>query len=403
MTAPTVRLYYDDLLLLDFEATVAAHATWEGRPAAVLDRSAFYPESGGQLADAGTLGGVALADVQVDDAGVVLHVMDTGALPPVGATVRGTVDRARRRLHMALHTGQHMLSRALLDEARAETVSSRLGTSACTLDVDLAALDDAAVARAESLVNSVVEDDRPVRAYFPDPAEVPGLPLRRAPKVTRNVRVVDVGGFDLSPCGGTHCTRTSQVGVVSVTGTERYKGRMRVTFLAGRAAVDELSARSRTIADLGRAFTCGPRDVPAGIERLRRDLQEARDALGVARGRWAETVARELLAAMDASGDASGEHRAVAVFDLEPVDTLRAVASRVTARPDAVAFLASRSPEGTQVLVARGSASGFDCGAWLKRVAAAHGGRGGGRADRAEGRLPAETPWETLARAPETV
>ncbi len=229
----TTRLHYDDPMLLEFEAEVTAHGRFGERHSVILDRTAFYPESGGQLGDVGTLGARAVLDVQVDDAGVVHHIVE-GEAPAVGSTVEGVVERSRRRLHMALHTGQHMLSRALLDEAGAETVSSRLGSTSCTIDVHLASLDEAAVARAEDLVNRVIEDDLAVRQFFPSPEELARLPLRRAPKVSENIRVVDAGGFDVSPCGGTHCTRTSQVGVVTVTGVERYKGKGRVTFLAGR-------------------------------------------------------------------------------------------------------------------------------------------------------------------------
>lgn len=388
----TTRLHYDDPMRLEFEAVVTAHGRFGERPSVILDRTAFYPESGGQLGDVGTLGALAVLDVQVDDAGVVHHLVE-GDAPAVGTRVKGAVERSRRRLHMALHTGQHMLSRALLDEAGAETVSSRLGSTSCTIDVHLASLDEAAVARAEDLVNRVIEDDLAVRQFFPSPEELARLPLRRAPKVSENIRVVDAGGFDVSPCGGTHCTRTSQVGTVTVTGVERYKGKGRVTFLAGRVAQRELAARSKALADLARSFSCGPLDVRAGVERLRGDLQGARESLGLAREQWATVYARGLVA--DAL--AQGERRVACVLDGDAIETLRALASRITATPEMVALLASRTSEGLLVALARGEGSAFDCGAWLKRVAAAHGGRGGGRADRAEGRLPASVDWLTLA------
>lgn len=294
---------------------------------------------------------------------------------------------------MALHTGQHMLSRALLDEAGAETVSSRLGSTACTIDVHLASLDEGAVARAEDLVNRVIEDDLAVRQYFPSPEELTKLPLRRAPKVTENVRVVDVGGFDVSPCGGTHCTRTAQVGVVTITNIERYKGKGRVTFLAGRVAQRELSSRSKALAELARSFSCGPLETRAGVERLRSDLQRARESLGVAREQWAALYGQRLVA----EAAARGEARVVCVLEGDTIETLRALASTVSAVPGAIAMLASSTPEGLLITLARGEGSAFDCGAWLKRTAAAHGGRGGGRPDRAEGRLPSTVDWRAIA------
>lgn len=395
-TPSTPRLYFDDPTLLDFGATVVEHIRVDDRTALVLDRTAFYPDSGGQPGDAGVLAGLAVDDTRCDDAGVVLHLVPEGSeLPAVGSAVRGVVDRDRRRLHAALHTGQHLLSRAMVDEAGAETVSSRLSGGGSTLDLDVASLDERALARAERRVAQAIEDDLAVRQWFPTPEEVATLPLRRAPKVTENIRVVDLGGFDLTPCGGTHCTRTSLVGAMHITGVERFKGRTRVNFLAGRSALDEMRARSGSLAELGRLFTCGPHDVRAAVDRLRAELSSARDALGNVRARWAEGLAEGLLR----EAAAAGSSRVALCLEGEPVETLRALGQRLTAREGVVALLASRVDDGLLVLIARGSASGFDCGAWLKRAAAAHQGRGGGRPDRAEGRLPGHVDWAALVAA----
>ncbi len=388
---PTERLYYDDSLRLVFDARVLAHAEWSGTPSVVLDRSAFYPESGGQMSDRGTLAGVAVRDVQVDDAGVVHHVLD-GPMPAVGAEVQSEIDRARRRVHMALHTGQHMLSRALLDVARGETVSSRLGETSCTIDIRLPELDEREAQRAEDLVNSVIDDDVVVRSWFPDAAELATLALRRAPKVTDHVRVVDVAGFDVSPCGGTHCTRTAQVGFVRIVGIERYKGMIRVSFHAGRRAREELGADSTVLRAIARDQSCGPRDVPAAMERVRADWLAAREALGRARLRLASVVADEWLAA----ARAAGSDVVKGVLDEGDAEYVRAVGTRIVASGPVVACVAARGAEGLHVFIARGAGSSVDCGALLKRVAAEAGGRGGGRAERAEGRLPHDADWVTL-------
>jgi len=387
-----MRLYHDDPLLLAFRARVTARASLGDRPSVLLDKTAFYPEAGGQMADHGTLGGARVVDVQEDDAGRIHHVLE-GALPEVGDEVTGSVDKARRRVHMALHTGQHMLSRALVEVAGGETVSARLGESACTIDLDLASLDERKAAEAEDLVNAIIDDDVPVRAWFPSAEELSGLPLRRKPKVAENIRVVAVGDFDFTPCGGTHCTRAAQVGVMRVEAVERYKGKARVVFSAGARARGKLAHASDLLRALGRELTCGPDDVRAGIDKLRRELAEAREALGRVRGRVAGSVAAELLA----SADARGERRVVGVLEDASLDLLRAVAGRITAEGDRVALLAGEADGGTIVLAARGPASDFDCGGFLKRAAAAAGGRGGGRPERAEGRLPAGIDWIAIA------
>jgi alanyl-tRNA synthetase len=392
----TVRLYHEDSLLLGFRARVTGHGSFGGAPSVLLDRTAFYPEAGGQMADRGMLAGLDVRDVQEDDEGRIHHVL-AGPLPEVGTEVEGSIDRARRRVHMALHTSQHMLSRALLDVAGGETVSARLGESACTIDLDLGALDERKAQEAEDLVNGLVDDDVAVRAYFPEPGELGALPLRRAPKVQENVRVVVIGDFDVTPCGGTHCTRTAQVGLVRVEAVERYKGKARVVFTAGARARRALGQKADLIGALAREMTCGPEDVKGAIEKLRRELGEAREALGQVRGKLANAIADELLARAGGTGGAS-----VVVAHLEdaPLDVLRAVAGRITASGDRAALLCGRAEDGgAMVVCARGGASTFDCGAFLKRAAQAAGGRGGGRPERAEGRLPGGVDWYKVAAA----
>jgi alanyl-tRNA synthetase len=381
----TTLLYHRDPLLLGFDAEVAAHGTHLGKDSVVLNETAFYPEAGGQMADRGVLAGLVVLDVQVDDAGVVHHFVD-GVRPALGTRVSGSVDRARRKQHMALHTAQHMLSRALIEEAKAETVSARLGESVCTVDVDVPALSEQALARAEALTNGIVDDDRAIRAFFPSADELRALPLRRQPKVSENIRVVDVDGFDVSPCGGTHCTRTAQVGLVRVVGVEKYKGMTRVLFQAGARARDEVFTRARTLEEIAKAASSSPDDVPSVLDKLRADLKGARDEKSRLAGVLAERIAAEL---------AHKGTRVVDVIDGD-ADMLRGVALALAGR-GVDALLAAVTSEGVHVLCVRANGSAFDCGALVKKAAQETGGRGGGKPERAEGRLPVGTDWRALA------
>src|SRR4029079_7854967 len=155
-------------------------------------------------------------------------------LPPVGATVTGELDWARRRQHMAQHTAQHLLSGALLARAAAPPASARIGETALTIDAARDRIPDADLAAAEDLANDLIDDDLAIRAWFPTADELASMKLRRDPKVSADIRVVAIGDYDYSPCGGTHCARTSQLGSIRIVGTERYKGMTRVTFTAGR-------------------------------------------------------------------------------------------------------------------------------------------------------------------------
>ncbi len=409
----TEKLYWSDPHLTSFEtvtsATLVEHA---GKPALVLERTLFYPEGGGQLGDCGTLTvgsfAVKVADTQVDDAGTILHVL--AEPPPQDLTaslgkevgVRGTIDAVRRRDHMAQHTAQHALSRALADVARAETVSSRLGATSCTIDVARPGIPDSELHRAEDLVNALVGSDVEVRALYPQPDELAKLPLRKQPKVTEGVvRVIDIDGFDMTPCGGTHCTRTGQIGQARIVGLEKYKGMLRITFHAGLRALADARAKHDALAAIAAELTCGIPDVPGAVTKLRTSLKDARSQLEAARAELAELVAR---AAVERLPSASASPGPIVFPMLRPSDdvgALRVLAGKLTADPRVVALAAASDPAtGELVLVVqRGSGAKLDCGAFIQAQAKVRAGRGGGRPERAEGRFPRGTSLEVLASA----
>jgi alanyl-tRNA synthetase len=378
----TRRLYHDDAYLRRFDATVVALTTWKGKPAVVLDRTAFYPEAGGQLGDRGTLGGAAVVDTQETDDAIV-HVIE-GEAPQVGATVAGELDWARRRQHMAQHTAQHLLSGTLLDRAAAATASARLGESALTIDVTRDRIPDADLAAAEDLANDLIDDDLAIRAWFPAADELAAMKLRRDPKVAADIRVVAIGDFDFSPCGGTHCARTSQLGSIRITASERYKGMTRVTFAAARRGRAELFARDQVLRGLASQFSCGPAEVPAAIDKLRRDVEASTAELANVRSRLASMI-------IAGFGDAA---RVVAVIPGD-AELVRSIAAKLTgAGRDAL--LAAADGDGMHVVLFRAPGSTLDCGALFKQLAARAGGRGGGKAERAEGRLTSQPDFVAL-------
>jgi len=380
----TRRLYHDDATTRRFEAEVAAVTTWKGQPAVVLDRTAFYPEAGGQLGDRGTLGGATVVDTQEADDGTILHVI-TGDAPALGAQVAAELEWLRRRQHMAQHTAQHLLSGALLDRAQAPTSSARLGETSLTIDVARDRIPEAELAAAEDLANDLIDDDLAIRAWFPAPDELAALKLRRDPKVDADIRVIAIGDFDFSPCGGTHCSRTSQLGSIRITSAERYKGMTRVTFTAARRARTELFARDAVLRTLATRFSCGPAEVPAAIDKMTRDAEAAGTELTALRGRLASLIVASF----------PGTGPVVAAVPAE-AEILRSVAAKlVTAGRDAI--LCGPEETGATVVLFRAAGSTLDCGALWKSLAAKVGGRGGGKADRAEGRLTATiADWPAL-------
>jgi alanyl-tRNA synthetase len=393
----TRRLYHDDAYLRRFTADVVALTTFKGKPAVVLDRTAFYPEAGGQLGDHGRLGDAAVIDTQETDDGAIVHVLADAAIAPgIGSEVTGELDWQRRRQHMAQHTAQHLLSGALLDRAAAATVSARLGESSLTIDVARDRVPDAELAAAEDLANDLVDDDLAIRAWFPAPDELARLQLRRDPKVSADIRVVAIGDFDFSPCGGTHCARTAQLGAVHITGAERYKGMTRVTFTAARRGRAELFTRDHVLRGLATQFSCAPGEVPTAIDKIRRDAASSSDELTQLRSKLASIVVAQLMQ------DAAAPGAIIAVVDAARGDAelLRSVTAKLVATGrDAIlcAANAEAAEAGATVIVMRAAGSSLDCGATWKQLAAKLGGRGGGRAERAEGRITAPVGAFTTA------
>jgi alanyl-tRNA synthetase len=385
----TTLLHHRDPLLLSFSGAVVDHGVFAGRRSVILDETAFAPEAGGQLADHGVLGGRAVLDVQVDDGGTVHHLIaGDEPLPAPGSRVDGLVDAVRRRQHMAQHTAQHLLSRALLDDnSRAETVSTRLGETGCTIDVDVPALLDRSLSVAEDAVNALVDADLPVTAFFPNPETLAGLPLRRAPKVDENIRVVVVGELahprDVSPCGGTHVTHTSQIGLIRITGAEKYKGMTRVTFQAGPRARREAFSHAALLEELGRTMSASALSVPTHVEKLRSQLKEALADKKNLAVRIGSLLGEALIVR------AGGAPLIVEVVDGADVEQLGAMATRATTLAPALCVVCvSREPDGGgMVVIARGATSSIDCSALWKRLATSQGGKGGGRVERAQGRL----------------
>jgi alanyl-tRNA synthetase len=394
----TEKLYWAHPTRSTFVTRGARAGVFGDRRSIVLPETLFYPEGGGQLGDVGTLeiGGKAYAigDTQIDDGGTIHHLADDAIDVSAEADVSGVIDLARRRDHSIHHTAQHALSRALLDEAGADTVSARLGATACTIDVQRASIPDGDLHRAEDLVNALATSNVVVRTLFPTPGELAALPLRRQPKVSEGVRVVAIDDFDVSPCGGTHCLRTGELGQLRIVAIEKYKGMSRVTFHAGRRALDDARTKHKTLALVAADLTCGVMDVPQALAKLRADLKSTREKLEAARAEIATLLARGLL---DALPPDDGPHVISLLREGDDIAGLRALAGKLTEDPRVVALVASTDAGGDLVVVVqRGARATVDCGALVQSRAKALGGRGGGRPERAEGRFPKGTPLASL-------
>lgn len=374
----TERLYYTDAHLLDFDADVTACAPAGDRHAVTLSATAFYPTSGGQPHDLGRLGDRAVVDVVDGDDGRLLHLLD-GPLEP-GSRVHGAVDRARRFDHMQQHTGQHVLSAAFESVCQARTESFHLGTSSATIDLHRA-VTPAEIAAAEDDANRVVWQDREVRVRFVTADEAATLPLRKESARSGMLRLVEVNDYDLSACGGTHVARTGGVGLIGVTGWEKFKGGTRVEFRCGGRALTQLRDWRDALAATNRALSVTPAELAPAIERLQADNK----ALGRTVRTLQEQLAGHVAAGLVTRGARVGD-RVVVVEALEGWDAagLKAIAAAVAATPGGCAAVFSTS-QPALVVVARAAGLDVDAAAVLKALVVRFGGKGGGKPDLAQG------------------
>lgn len=418
------RIYYTDPYCLEFDATVTAvtavepgsHAAGDaagnpaGGPASAprwrvrLDRTAFYPTTGGQPFDTGTLDRVRVVDV-VDADGEVDHLTD--APLTLGATVKGTIDRDRRIDHMQQHTGQHLLSAAFDRLWKARTESFHLGTASATIDL-AREVTPIEIARAEEEANRIVWEDRPVTIRFVSAEEAAALPLRKEPQRGGELRVIDVDQFDLSACGGTHVARTGEIGVIAVRGWERFKGGMRVEFVCGGRALRSFRELRDVVNGSVRLLSVLPGELPSAIERAQAESKDLRRQMKDLTQRLAIHEAATLAARATPIGPASTGSapvgsapigsapiepapigRALLRGVIEAIDGydaagLKTLATTIAAQPGHVAALVS-STTPALVVIARSSDVSLDASAVLEGLMATFGGKGGGRADLAQG------------------
>jgi len=265
----TRRLYFDDAYLTEFEAEVIDRLIVENQPALILDQTCFYPESGGQPWDKGTIDGVEVIKV-VEDGERIVHVL---ARDVAAARVKGWIDWATRFDHMQQHSGQHLLSQAFFELLRGETKSFHLGADVSTLEIGLAKAAEEDIERVERRANEVAFENREIKTYFVPEEKIAEIPLRRPPKVSGLIRVVEADKFDYSACGGTHCRRTGEIGIIKITKSERIRGNLRFEFVCGGRALRDYALKNRVVRHLVNQFNVKEADVAPSVAKLTEEMK----------------------------------------------------------------------------------------------------------------------------------
>ena len=396
------RLYYGDSFLRNFSATVGdirevsrgdGESVWQ----VALDRTAFYPTSGGQPYDVGVLramsrGGAGLdvlvEGVEEDEQGEVWHFVRKPL--SAGTQVEAEIDWERRLDHMQQHTGQHVLSAVFLRELQAQTVSFHLGETTSTIDITAGSLAAHSLERVERLVNLIIADDRPVTVRYVERAEAEQMlaagTLRKLPEREGRMRIIEIPEIDTNACGGTHVRSTGQIGGLFLRGTEKVTRGVRVEFVCGLRAVRAVRADASILAQATAALSAGAAEIPAALERLKAEAKGSTKE----RQRLREELAAYHAARLAVEDAIKGGLRLVErSFKDRDREYVKLLASRVgSAAPSTAAVFCVEDGDPARIFLARSMDMDFDCGRILKETLARRGLRGGGSADLAQGDVP---------------
>jgi alanyl-tRNA synthetase len=392
----TDRLYYQDSFLYDFDAEIR-EVLEDPRPGLVLDRTAFYPTSGGQVFDTGWItpaeksadssAKLRVTEVADTDDGHVIHYLEAPVKDlKAGSRVRGQIDPTRRRDHMQQHSGQHVLSAAFVRLCNMPTVSFHMADDYCSIDLDTPVLAKGQVESAERLANEIILENRPVDIRFVSRDEATQLGLRKLPPAERDeLRLIDIRDFDLTACGGTHVGQTGQIGCILLRKTERVRQGWRIEFVAGQRAVATARRDFTTLTDTAALFSAHIYDAPQQarkaldeIKLLRRQGEQSQEELAAAQA-----------AALFAETPESNGRKLIArrLDDDRGLNFIKLLAQQLTRQPSPViALLATSTPP--SLVFAQTPGQPYDMGALMKQTMEQVGGRGGGSKDMAQGGVP---------------
>ena len=372
----TTRLYYTDSYLVSFDARVV-ELGGDARHV-YLDQTAFYPTSGGQPHDLGTLGGARIVDV-IDEGDRIAHVLDS----PVKAhaeTIRGVIDWERRFDLMQQHTGQHLLSAVLEELYGHHTMSVHFGSDYSSLDLDVESVSGAHVVDAERRANLVVAENRAVITSFEEASQAMGL--RKASEREGTLRIVSITGLDRSACGGTHVRATGEIGAILVRKVERVRKAARIEFVCGLRAVRRARADFEALTRIGTSLSASLDDAPALVAAQAEQLRAAENERRRMDRELASFRARALYDA--AQADARGVR--FVRHDATAMDELRTLAQALVALPNVA--LVGTIAEPPSLLLATSEDTGIDAGCALREAVIKLGGRGGGSPRIAQGSVP---------------
>ena len=386
----TQRLYYHDSFLYHFDAEVS-EVRGTSKAALFLDRTAFYPTSGGQIFDTGVISSedetLRVTEVADTEDGRVIHYLDAPpkSLHP-GTKVHGEIDQTRRRDHMQQHTGQHVLSAAFVRLFDLHTVSFHMADDYCSIDIDTPTLTKEKIERAEREANEIILENRPIEIRFVTRDEAANLGLRKIPVADRDeLRIIDIRDYDLSACGGTHVNQKGQIGCILLRKAEKVRQGWRVEFIAGQRAVATARRDYTALTETAAMFSAHIYDVPVQARKSLDEIRSLRKQHEQSLEELAEAQAAAILAGIPEENSFRLVVRAFADRDMNFLKLLAQKLTRIA--PNVVALLGTTSPQPSLVF-AQSAGQQADMGKLMKDALAKVGGRGGGSKDMAQGGVP---------------
>ncbi|MEW4369849.1 alanyl-tRNA editing protein [Paenibacillus kandeliae] len=366
------ELYFDSSYLTSWSAVI--EHTWEqdGQYYVVLSQTAFYPHGGGQPCDTGTIDGIPVLDVQRQD-GQVLHQLPSLPEQPDGAEVYCEIDWQRRFDHMQQHTGQHLLSAVCLDMLSAPTLSFHLGEQESTIDVDTLDCSADQLVALEKKINEIIYRNIPVNSYFVDAEQLATLTLVKPPSVTDHVRIVEIEGIEHNACGGTHVSRTGELGMIKLYKAEKTKGHIRLYFKYGWRVWADYSESLHILDHIASRFNTGRRDIVGRFDKWEQEQRQQRDELQRLRSENDAFLLNTLLSSVDAQQE---QPLLVHHFADKSLQDLQRLAAQLLDQRQCTVLLSSE--QDYKIVLAQNGHPHVKSGAFFKQHLSTYGGKGGG-------------------------
>lgn len=362
------RIYFDDPYQVKFESKVIKRIKHNNRTALVLEQTCFYPESGGQPADKGTLNGIEIIDV-IEDEGIILHIVDQAVAE---TKVKGKIDWKTRFDYMQQHAGQHILSQSFWELMQGRTMSFHLGQDVSTLEIDIQKISDLELEKVEEEANKVVFQDREIKTYFVNEDKIGEIPLRKPPKKSGLIRVVEVSDYDFSACGGTHPSRTGEIGLIKILKWGKLRNNLCFEFVCGSRALKDYTLKNRILLQAASRFSVREEEVLSAVDKLFADLKSGKKQTKKVLLKLSELEARDIR-------QNTGGGVIKKVYSGRSRDDIRHIALNIIHNPGYIVLFGLKADRKANLILARSEDIDFDMRELIPAASQLINGKGGGR------------------------